>query len=93
MMGIEPTLQKLKAKIHNKKSHRKVTFWLAYLSLFECNDGRDDTIWTCDPLVPNQVLYQAELHPVKMERKTGIEPATLALARRCSTAEPLPQLE
>ena len=26
-----------------------------------------------------------------MERKTGIEPATLALARRCSTAEPLPQ--
>ena len=25
-----------------------------------------------------------------MERKTGIEPATLALARRCSTAEPLP---
>ena len=27
-----------------------------------------------------------------MERKTGIEPATLALARRCSTAEPLPQM-
>ncbi len=27
-----------------------------------------------------------------MERKTGIEPATLALARRCSTAEPLPHL-
>ena len=26
-----------------------------------------------------------------MERTTGIEPATLALARRCSTAEPLPQ--
>ncbi len=29
---------------------------------------------------------------IKMERKTGIEPATLALARRCSTAEPLPQM-
>jgi hypothetical protein len=27
----------------------------------------------------------------KMERKTGFEPATLALARRCSTTEPLPQ--
>ncbi len=27
----------------------------------------------------------------QMERKTGIEPATLALARRCSTAELLPQ--
>ena len=27
---------------------------------------------------------------VIMERKTGIEPATLALARRCSTPEPLP---
>ncbi len=25
-----------------------------------------------------------------MERKTGFEPATLALARRCSTTEPLP---
>ncbi len=25
-----------------------------------------------------------------MERKTGFEPATLALARRCSTPEPLP---
>ncbi len=25
-----------------------------------------------------------------MERTTGIEPATLALARRCSTAEPRP---
>src|SRR5436309_15725227 len=25
-----------------------------------------------------------------MERKTGFEPATLSLARRCSTTEPLP---
>ena len=30
---------------------------------------------------------------VIMERKTGIEPATLALARRCSTAEPLPHIK
>ena len=26
-------------------------------------NGRDDRIRTYDPLVPNQVLYQAELHP------------------------------
>jgi hypothetical protein len=27
---------------------------------------------------------------LKMERKTGFEPATPSLARRCSTTEPLP---
>ena len=27
------------------------------------NNGREDRIRTCDPLVPNQVLYQAELLP------------------------------
>ena len=27
-------------------------------------DGRNDRIRTYDPLVPNQVLYQAELHSV-----------------------------
>ena len=27
-----------------------------------------------------------------LERKTGFEPATLALARRCSTPEPLPHM-
>ena len=26
-------------------------------------DNREDRIRTCDPLVPNQVLYQAELLP------------------------------
>ena len=26
-------------------------------------NGRDDRIRTCDPLVPNQVHYQAVLHP------------------------------
>ena len=30
------------------------------------------------------------LCPDKMERETGIEPATFSLARRCSTTEPLP---
>ena len=27
-------------------------------------NGRDCRIRTCDPLVPNQVLYQTELNPV-----------------------------
>ena len=26
-------------------------------------NGRDDRIWTCDPLIPNQVHYQAVLRP------------------------------
>ncbi len=37
------------------------------------------TTWLC------RLIY-------KMERKTGFEPATLALARRCSTPEPLPHI-
>ena len=28
--------------------------------------NREDRIRTCDPLVPNQVLYQAELLPVSL---------------------------
>ena len=47
------------------------------------------------------VTYRRILSPVRLpvppprhilERKTGIEPATLTLARRCSTAEPRPHL-
>ncbi len=30
--------------------------------------------------------------PLELERKTGFEPATLALARRCSTPELLPHM-
>ena len=37
--------------------------------------NREDRIRTCDPLVPNQVLYQAELLPDKMQ-PTGVEPLT-----------------
>ena len=33
---------------------------------------------------------EASLVPHIMERETGIEPVTFSLARRCSTAEPLP---
>ena len=37
--------------------------------------NREDKIRTCDPLVPNQVLYQAELLPDKMHPR-GVEPLT-----------------
>ena len=37
--------------------------------------NREDRIRTCDPLVPNQVLYQAELLPEIMH-PAGFEPAT-----------------
>ena len=38
------------------------------------------------------MLYPVELRtPIKLERKTRFELATLALARRCSTTEPLPR--
>ena len=37
--------------------------------------NREDRIRTCDPLVPNQVLYQAELLPDKMHPR-GVEPLT-----------------
>jgi hypothetical protein len=43
---------------------------------FKKLSGREDRIRTCDPLVPNQVLYQAELLPVYMVRPTGVEPTT-----------------
>ena len=41
-----------------------------------CNlNGRKDRIWTCNPLVPNQVLYQVEPLP-DMVRSKGFEPPT-----------------
>jgi hypothetical protein len=70
-MGIEPTLPAWKAGV---------------LPLNYTRNSRDDTIRTCDPLVPNQVLYQAELRPdecfiykinmSKMACPEGFEPPT-----------------
>ena len=39
-------------------------------------NGREDRIRTCDPLVPNQVLYQAEPLPDIMAPQLGLEPRT-----------------
>ena len=44
------------------------------------NNGRDDRIRTCGPLVPNQMRYQAALHPVrnkKLAERVGFEPTAL----------------
>jgi hypothetical protein len=52
---------------------------LNYTRIYSINlnvTGREDRIRTCDPLVPNQVLYQAELLPVYMARPKGVEPIT-----------------
>ena len=47
-------------------------------------------------LEPAQSAWKAEVLPLnyirKLERKTRFELATLALARRCSTPEPLPHI-
>jgi hypothetical protein len=54
-MGIEPTTSAWKAEV----------LPLNYTRIYIMYDsGREDRIRTCDPLVPNQVLYQAELLPV-----------------------------
>ncbi len=55
-MGIEPTSSAWKAEV----------LPLNYARI----NGREDRIRTCDPLVPNQVLYQAELLPVFEKNKS-----------------------
>ena len=44
--------------------------------------------WKAEVLPLNHIRIKQNIH--KMERKTRFELATLALARRCSTPEPLP---
>ncbi len=51
-MGIEPTTSAWKAEV----------LPLNYTRIFVFT-GREDRIRTCDPMVPNHVLYQAELLP------------------------------
>jgi hypothetical protein len=41
-------------------------------------------------LISLTITLRAILSPDRLERETGIEPATFSLARRCSTTEPLP---
>lgn len=45
-------------------------------SILLISNGREDRIWTCNPLVPNQVLYQVEPLPDIMVRSKGFEPLT-----------------
>ena len=39
-----------------------------------------------------QLMAPRAIHQPFVERETGFEPATLSLARRCSTTEPLPHM-
>src|ERR687884_361132 len=55
VMGIEPTRPAWKAGV----------LPLNYTRMMINNDGREDRIRTCDPLVPNQMRYQAALLPEK----------------------------
>src|SRR4051812_30581411 len=60
------------------------------------NDGRDDRIRTCDPLVPNQMLYQAELHPERVGectvrwRVAPLSPVRVRLSRRAGARPAYP---
>ena len=75
--GLEPT-------------HARVKVWcLTDLANPQLN-GVSGGIRTPDTRLRRPVLYPTELQ-TQLERKTGFEPATLALARRCSTTEPLPR--
>src|SRR6266852_3735571 len=57
--------------------------------------GGDERIRTAGAAFAEPCLTTWRRRPIfrikKMERETGIEPATFSLARRCSTTEPLPQ--
>ncbi len=76
-MGIEPTTSAWKAEVLPLNYTRTllINFHQHYI-----RDGREDRIRTCDPMVPNHVLYQAELLPVlidiNMARPRGFEPLT-----------------
>ncbi len=59
-MGIEPTTSAWKAEVLPLNYTRIIR--LIFIFKLDIN-GREDRIRTCDPLVPNQVLYQAELLP------------------------------
>lgn len=53
-VGLEPTTY----RVWTDRSSQ-----LSYLAIRNIFNGRDGRIRTCDTLIPNQVLYQAELHP------------------------------
>jgi hypothetical protein len=66
-MGIEPTTSAWKAEVLPVNYTREI---------IKFSDGRENRIRTCDPLVPNQVLYQAELFPDNMARPEEVESTT-----------------
>ena len=84
--GLEPPTSRLSGVRSNL---------LSYKPLFH---GRDGRIWTCDPLVPNQMRYQTALHPdVLFDTCFGGERGIWTLAPREGptplAGEPLQPLE
>ena len=51
-----------------RTDHLRITSALLYQMSYEGKTGPCDTIRTCDHLVPNQELYQAELHTEKLTK-------------------------
>ena len=60
------------------------------MKLLKKLNGREDRIRTCDPLVPNQVLYQAELLPVQNGAEDRNRTGTVVTYRRILSPVRLP---
>jgi hypothetical protein len=77
--GLEPPTSRLSGVRSNQLSYGPILYgagdgnrthatslegWSSTIELHPRNSGREDRIRTCDPLVPNQMRYQAALLPV-----------------------------
>ncbi len=68
--GLEPVREKLPTDFKSVASAYSAT------PAANVESGREDRIRTCDPLVPSQVLYQAELLPDDGHGCPGVDIAT-----------------
>ena len=64
--GFEPPRGLTRLSVFKTDPFSRTWVFLHIITLKIVRTGREDRIRTCDPLVPNQVLYQAELLPVKV---------------------------
>ena len=66
-----------KSKLVPTAGIEPATYWLQVSRTTNCAKsafGRNDRIWTCAPLFPKQVLYQAKLHSEILAGILGFEP-------------------
>ena len=92
--GFEPGLRDPKSPVlplHNS-AFRYFTYIIISLPGFSPFGGAEGRARTDMEVALQQFLRLSRLPipPLRLERKTRFELATLSLARRCSTAEPLP---